>query len=159
MTSGRKSPTVVGATLRASVPSDVPRIIEMLVQEHLPPVFVEEFLSRFVTVERAGSVIGCGGIEVYGESAVIRSVAIDASARGLGLGGVLARRLISDARDGGARDIYLFTQDAREFWAHLGFIDVALEAWVQPARASWQYQFLDQNREMLGDIHSMRLER
>jgi N-acetylglutamate synthase-like GNAT family acetyltransferase len=123
----------------------------------LPPIFIEEFIDGFLAADVDGQVDACGGVELYGDCAVIRSVVVDPSARGLGLGGQLAERLIALAGARGAGDIYLFTQDAWEFWKHYSFIDVALDEWKGPARACWQYQFISQNAEMAADIHTMWL--
>lgn len=142
-------------TFRPATPADVPRLTELIAGADLPPIFIEEFLDGFIAAERASAVIACGGVEVYGDCAVIRSVVVDAGARGLGLGGELAGRLMALARSAGATDLYLFTGDARPFWKHYGFVDVTFEQWKEPARASWQYQFLSQNREMVGEIHTM----
>jgi len=137
--------------------ADVPRMAGLIAEAHLPPIFIEEFIDGFLAADVAGQVGACGGVEMYDDCAVIRSVVVDPSARGLGLGGQLAERLIALARARGARDVYLFTQDAREFWKHCGFIDVALDEWRGPARACWQYQFISQNPEMAAGIHTMWL--
>jgi N-acetylglutamate synthase-like GNAT family acetyltransferase len=80
---------------------------------------------------------------------------VDPGARGLGLGGQLAERLMALARESAAADLYLFTVDAWPFWERYGFRDVTFEEWREPARACWQYQFLSQNREIVGGIHTM----
>jgi amino-acid N-acetyltransferase len=142
-------------TLRRARPDDVPRMIALIAGADLPPLFVEEFLGGFVAVEQDGEVAGCGGLEVYEDCGVIRSVVVDESARGFGLGRRLAEMLMDDARARGITDIYLFTADAWDFWWRLGFEDVTYEDWNEPARACWQYQFLSQNRHLMPDIHTM----
>jgi N-acetylglutamate synthase-like GNAT family acetyltransferase len=128
---------------------------EMIAAAELPPIFIEEFLDGFIAAERDGALLACGGVEMYGDCAVIRSVVVDPGARGLGLGGQLAERLMAQACKSGATDLYLFTADAWEFWKRYGFVDVTFEEWREPARACWQYQFLSQNREMVSGIHTM----
>jgi N-acetylglutamate synthase-like GNAT family acetyltransferase len=145
------------AAFRPATLADVPRMAGLIAAADLPPIFIEEFIDGFLAADVAGQVGACGGVELYDDCAVIRSVVVDPSARGLGLGGQLAERLIALARARGARDIYLFTMDAWEFWKHYGFTDVALDAWKGPARACWQYQFISQNAEMAAGIHTMWL--
>jgi N-acetylglutamate synthase-like GNAT family acetyltransferase len=129
----------------------------MIEQANLPPMFIDEFLDGFLVGEREGEILGCGGQEMYGTSAVIRSVVVSPQAQGTGLGGRIARLLLERAREAGASDAYLFTMDAWEFWKHLGFADVALEEWREEPRECWQYVVISQNREMemFASVHSM----
>lgn len=134
---------------------DIPRMAELMAAAHLPPLFIEEHLDGFVAADRAGELIACGGIEMYEDCAVIRSVVVDESGRGLGLGGRLAEMLMANARAAGAADLYLFTAEALPFWQHYGFAEVTFEEWKNAPRASWQYQFLSQNRDVVPDVHTM----
>ena len=144
-----------GVTFRPARADDVPRIVELISSAELPATFVAEFLDSFVVGERDGAVIACGGVEVYGSCAVIRSVVVDSPAQGKGIGLGIARRLMDDARSAGASDLYLFTAQAHAFWLRLGFADVTFQEWKEPARACWQYQFLSQNRDVVPDVHTM----
>jgi len=144
-----------GVTVRAARPEDVARMTQLIAEAQLPPLFIEEFLDGFVAAERDGEVIACGGVEVYGPGAVVRSVVVDEHAQGLGLGRLLSERLIDQGRAAGARDFYLFTVDAWPFWQHLGFADVTLDAWIEEPRACWQYQFISQNPGTIPGMRSM----
>ena len=149
------SASIENVAFRAARPDDLPRTAELIAAAHLPPMFIEEFLGGFIAVERDGAVIACGGIEIYGDCAVIRSVVVDEAGRGLGLGGRLAEALLANARAAGASDAYLFTADALPFWQHYGFAEVTFGDWKDAPRACWQYQFLSQNRDMVPEIHTM----
>lgn len=140
---------------RAAHPRDLPRIAELIAAAHLPPLFIEEHLDGFIAAQRDDDLIGCGGVEIYGDCAVIRSVVVDESGRGLGLGGRLAELLMQKGRDAGASDLYLFTADALPFWQHYGFIEVSCSDWKDAARANWQYQFISQNLDLIPDLHTM----
>jgi amino-acid N-acetyltransferase len=67
---------------------------ELISAANLPAIFIEEFLDGFVAAEREGELVGCGGVETYGDCAVIRSVAVDGAARGLGIGRRIAEMLM-----------------------------------------------------------------
>ena len=134
---------------------DEPRLAQLIAEAHLPPLFIEEFLPGFAVVEHEGEIVGCGGLELYDDCGVIRSVVTGESARGLGFGRRISDLLIEDARAFGATDLYLFTMDAWEFWKHLGFVDIPLEEWKMPPRASWQYQFNEMNSQFAAIIHGM----
>jgi N-acetylglutamate synthase-like GNAT family acetyltransferase len=130
-------------------------MVDLISSAELPAAFVDEFLDEFVVAELGGTVIGCGGVEMYETCAIIRSVVVEPTAQGAGIGREIAQRLMDAARAAGATDLYLFTAQAHPFWLLLGFVDVTFEEWKAPARANWQYQFLSQNREMVPDIHTM----
>lgn len=121
---------------------DIPRLVELMINADLPPLFIEEFIGGFCVVEQAGAVIGCGGLELYDDCGVIRSIVVDDTARGIGLGARMAQLLVEDARASGGNDVYLFTADAHPFWLHLGFIDMPLDRWRPEPRACWQYRFV-----------------
>jgi amino-acid N-acetyltransferase len=142
-------------TFRPARLDDVPRMAELMTAAHLPPMFIEEHLDGFMAGARDGNVIACGGVEYYGDCAVIRSVVVDEAGRGLGLGGKLADILMDNARNAGAADLYLFTADALPFWIHYGFVEVTFDDWKDAPRACWQYQFLSQNRDMVPEVHPM----
>jgi len=144
-------------TFRGATRDDVPALADMIASENLPPFFIEEFLDGFLIAERGGAMLACGGVESYGDCAVLRSIVVAPEARGLGLGRDIGDRLITVGRERGARHLYLFTMDAWAFWKRLGFEDVGLDEWHEPARACWQWQYISQNREheMFRGIHSM----
>jgi amino-acid N-acetyltransferase len=144
-----------GVAWRRGRLDDVSRFVELIAAANLPPLFIAEYIDGFVAAERDGEVIACGGIEMYERCAVIRSVVVDASGRGLGLGARLCDRLEQDARDAGATDIYLFTAEALEFWKRRGYVETGLDGWPAPPRMSWQYQFVSQNQDIVGEAHAM----
>ena len=148
-------PSTEQVTFRDARAGDVPRMAELMAAAHLPPLFIEEHLAGFVAGDRAGELIACGGIEMYEDCAVIRSVVVDESGRGLGLGGKLAEMLMTNARNAGATDFYLFTADALPFWQRYDFAEITFEEWKDAPRACWQYQFLSQNRDLVPDVHTM----
>lgn len=140
---------------RRARPDDVPRIAAMMVAEHLPPLFIEEWLPGFAVVEHDGEIVGCGGAEIYDDSCVIRSIAVDARARRSGIARKITDLLLADAGAHGVTDAYLFTVDAYAFWLRLGFVDVALDAWKMPPRQGWQYWYISTHPEAVDGVHSM----
>lgn len=135
---------------------DVPALAQLIVAGELPPLFIEEFAQGFVVVEHASEIVGCGGLEVYGEnSGVIRSVVVDERLRGKRVGEKIARLLTEDALAAGVDDVYLFTMHAHPFWLRLGYADVTLDAWKQAPRVCWQYQFIAKFPEASKDVFVM----
>lgn len=70
-----------------------------------------------------GAIIASTGYEVSDDGAhvLIRSVAVDATARHLGLGTVAAQFAIARAREAAATRAWLFSRRSGPFWQRLGF--------------------------------------
>jgi len=66
-------------------------------------------------------IVGCSALEVYGDFALLRSVAVDEYHRGDGLGRDLTRAALDLARQRGVSEIYLLTETAGEFFPRFGF--------------------------------------
>jgi N-acetylglutamate synthase-like GNAT family acetyltransferase len=142
-------------TFRRGQPGDEPRFAELIIAGELPPLFITEWVEGFVAVEHGGEIIGCGGLEIYGDCGVLRSIVMDERARNMRLGERMAKLLMDDARAAGLTDLYLFTMHAAPFWRRLGYVELTLDQWKAPVRASWQYEFISQHPEAAGDVLRM----
>jgi amino-acid N-acetyltransferase len=60
-------------------------------------------------------------VEFYGSYGLLRSVLVDPSERGRGLGRAIVAAVLDEAMQHGVREIYLLTMTAAEFFAALGF--------------------------------------
>jgi amino-acid N-acetyltransferase len=74
---------------------------------------------------RGGRLAGVVGLEIYGHSGLLRSLAVAPSERGAGLGHALVERAEQRAARRGVRDLYLLTTSAAEFFARLGYVATA----------------------------------
>lgn len=144
--------------LRRARPEDVPAIEKLLSAEWLPPFQIREFLETFWVLDEGGRVLGSAGLEVYGRTGVIRSVVVHPSLRGRGLGDLLSKTAITEARRRGARRLYLFTGDKAPFWRRHGFEPCSLEDWAPAARQSWQWQAISERPEIARMVTPMRAE-
>jgi UDP-N-acetylmuramate: L-alanyl-gamma-D-glutamyl-meso-diaminopimelate ligase len=73
--------------------------------------------GKFLLLINETGIVGCVGLEVFGEDAVLRSLAVRPAARGAGYGWMLADSVINRARFFGVRRIYLITEYASDFFA------------------------------------------
>ena len=55
---------------------DIPRIEALITGEHLPAYGLDEFLGAFFVLADGEHIVGCAGLEVYGEAALLRSVVV-----------------------------------------------------------------------------------
>ncbi len=72
----------------------------------------------------ADEILACGGLSMYGDAAMIRSVAVAQRRSRQGLGTALTFKLLAEARNRGAQAAYLLTDSAPAFFARLGFAAV-----------------------------------
>ena len=121
--------------LRRVAPTDAAALERLLAAHGLPRDGVGEWLDHFWLAERDGTVVGAAGVELYGEAALLRSVAVDPAWRGSGLGRLLTERALEEAQAAGARDVYLLTTTAERYFPRLGFACTAREA-APPALAA-----------------------
>jgi amino-acid N-acetyltransferase len=146
-----------GITYRRGRPEAVPELARVIAEAKLPAFFIEEFAGGFAFAEQDGRMIAAGGMEVYESYGFLRSIAVDERARGLGLGRKIADLLRADAKASGLDHLFLYTQDAYTFWKHLGYVDVAFDAWPAAMHECWQYRFMMDHMDLVRAIgvHSM----
>jgi amino-acid N-acetyltransferase len=109
------------ASMRPAQPEDIRAVHELLEQSGLPTAGVEEWLQHFLVADSDGEVVAVAGLELYGASALLRSVAVRPAWRGSGLGRQLVDRLVSEAQRQRVHDIYLLTTTAEHYFPRLGF--------------------------------------
>jgi len=71
-----------------------------------------------------GQTVGFGGLEPYGDCALLRSVVVIPEQRGRGYGEAIARQMLDQAARDGARAVYLLTETATAFFEYLSFVKV-----------------------------------
>jgi len=80
------------------------------------PARDDQFPSFFVLRNEKG-IVGCVSLQVYGDDAILRALAVDPEFRGAGYGWMLADMAVGQARWRGVRRIYLLTESASDFFA------------------------------------------
>ena len=124
-----RSPCVA---VRDALPGDLPAVLALLEGSQLPTAGVAEALPHFVVAEDKGALVGVVGLEIYGSSALLRSVAVEESWRGSGVGRVLIDRALEIARASDIADVFLLTTTAEHYFPRFGFSCISRES-VNPA--------------------------
>lgn len=114
-------------TIRQATAADLPPVLALLTEAELIISGVAEHIDGFLVAEDAGRIVGSAGLELYGEAALLRSVAVTSSRRGQGLGVRLVSEALAAARGNGARAVALLTEHAGPFFRRLGFTESARE--------------------------------
>ena len=142
--------------LRSARPDDLASIDALIMAEHLPAFRTGEFLETFLVLEREGRLVGCVGLEVYGEAALLRSVITSPELRGQGYGDVLVRKAFDEAQRRGVKKLYLFTMDKAPFFARHGFERCTMDDFEPAARQCSQYSILVDHPEVAAVLTAMR---
>jgi len=121
-------------------PHDLGPALALLRAARLPEHGVAERFGHFRVVRDMGRLIGVCGLEVHGDDALLRSLAVDPDHRGAGVGGALVEDVVQLARKMGLRSVYLLTTTAREFFVARGFADHSRDEAAAAIRGSWEFE-------------------
>ena len=127
-------------SLRNAEPGDLPAVVSLLEQARLPTAGVAEALPHFLVAESGDRVVGVAGLELYDRSALLRSVAVDPSWRGTGVGRVLVERALETTKAHGIPDVFLLTTTAEHYFPRFGFVCVNRDAVAEDVKASPEFQ-------------------
>lgn len=124
------------------VPSeaDAPAIIELLERCELPTTGVAENLQAFAVCRSGSSIVGTSGVETYGTSGLLRSVAVDPSMRHRGVAASLLDHVFARAERDGLSALYLLTTTAKAYFERRGFTVCARDEAPAPIRESWEFR-------------------
>jgi amino-acid N-acetyltransferase len=83
--------------------------------------------------------IGSGGLEFYGQYALLRSVAVEDTHQGKSIGKYIIDDLIQRARVQGVEAIYLLTETAHAYFLKKGFRDIHRDRVPLEVKASTEF--------------------
>jgi N-acetylglutamate synthase-like GNAT family acetyltransferase len=126
-------------TIRPANPNDWRAVKSLLEENELPLDGAREHLDSYLLAIDNGPVVGCAGTELYGDIALLRSVAVAPLLQGGGIGKKLVSRLLEDAKHQQLSRIYLLTANAPEYFAKFGFEPVPIEDAPEVLKASAEF--------------------
>ena len=111
---------------------DVPLIYSLMERCGLPTEGLDADLETLIVAREAEQVIGCAALEIYGNVALLRSVAVDSAHRSAGRGQQMVEMQLAQARRRGLQEVYLLTETAAKYFLRFGFQLIGRSA-VSPA--------------------------
>ncbi|HVP61087.1 MAG TPA: arsenic resistance N-acetyltransferase ArsN2 [Myxococcaceae bacterium] len=114
--------------VRQATPGDWPAIERLLSDRDLPAAGARAHLGTFLVAAEGSLVVGCAGIERYGDVGLLRSVAVAKTLAKHGLGAKLVTALLETARGLGLRALYLLTTTAAGYFPRFGFETIPRDA-------------------------------
>lgn len=112
-------------TIAAATDADRDGVLQLLAHNGLPQVGLADHFATTLVARDGATVVGCAAVEPYGTAGLLRSVAVDASLRGQGLGIRLTEAALALARARGIRTVFLLTETAGAFFPRFGFHPIA----------------------------------
>ena len=117
-------------TVRRARTSDIPRI-KHLVDTYAGRILLEknlvtlyEAVQEFWVAERGEQVIGCGALQVlWADLGEVRTVAVDPTVKGQGVGHAIVDRLLTVARELELERLFVLTFET-EFFGRHGFAEI-----------------------------------
>ena len=102
----------------------------------------EKKLQHFFGCGQEGDPGGVVGVELYGDVALLRSLAVDRDVRGKGCGKRLVQEAERYAAQSGVKTLYLLTTTAETFFEALGYAKVGRELVPDPIRGTTEFSSL-----------------
>jgi amino-acid N-acetyltransferase len=116
-------------TIGPATPSDMDAVCRLLDAAKLPVEgLADQFPWAYVVARLDGEVVGVAGLETYGTSGLLRSVAVAPGQRRSGTGRALVTDRLAAARAMGLDAVYLLTIDAAGYFPRFGFARAPREA-------------------------------
>lgn len=124
-------------------PADYDAVVGLLSALALPHAdLTPEHLRTFLVVREGGQIVATGGLEVYPDGGLLRSLAVDPALQGTGLGHRLVEAIEEAARLEGLPALYLLTTTAEGFFARLGWQPIPRHEVPEGVRASSEFAAL-----------------
>jgi amino-acid N-acetyltransferase len=126
-------------TFEQADPADWPQIVALLRSVELPLDGLLEHLGTTLVVRINDKIVGCAALEIYGDLALLRSVAVNKSHQGHGLGHELTQASLDLARQRCISRVYLLTDTAEDYFPRFGFKSIDRSAVPQAVQQSVEF--------------------
>jgi amino-acid N-acetyltransferase len=127
-------------TTEPATVDDESAILALLSSSGLPIAGLLDHLSTALVIRDGRRIVGCAALEIYRDGALLRSVAVDRSVQGQGIGTHLTRSAVELASSLGMPALYLLTTTAGEFFPKFGFERITREQVPASVQASVEFR-------------------
>lgn len=106
---------------RSATPADRPALIDLLTEVDLLTDDLPDELGTFTLAFVADSLAGAAGVEAFGATGLLRSVAVSPAYRDRKIGRQLIDAAVEQAANRGVETLYLITTTADGYFDRLGY--------------------------------------
>ncbi|NUS38839.1 MAG: GNAT family N-acetyltransferase [Lysobacter sp.] len=128
--------------IRPATTDEHPAIRGLLGSAALPVADLADVDVAFLVAHDGARLVGAIGLQPFDGVGLLRSLVVDADARGSGIGDRLVRALEEDAGDRGLRQLVLLTQTAAPFFTRRGYGVIERAAAPATVQASAEFRAL-----------------
>jgi len=101
--------------------ADADEVRRLLIENNLPVQGLSDHWRSALVAREGGRVVGSAALELYGDAALLRSVAVTKNRQRQHIGRDLTIAALDLARISGASTVYLLTTTAEQFFPKFGF--------------------------------------
>jgi amino-acid N-acetyltransferase len=127
-------------TIEQGKRDDLGAVLALLERHGLPIDGASSMEDALVVARVDREIAGAAGLEIYADGALLRSVVVDASAQGQGLGQRLTEAALTLARGRGLPAVFLLTTSAERFFPRFGFERIERDEVPASVRQSVEFQ-------------------
>jgi amino-acid N-acetyltransferase len=118
---------------------DLPAVFALLQKNGLPLDGLADHLPTMLVARQDGQIVAVAALELYSQTALLRSVAVDPQVQGHGLGHWLTEAALHDAETRSVGEVFLLTTTAERFFPRFGFETVARDVVPPAVRSSVEF--------------------
>jgi amino-acid N-acetyltransferase len=107
--------------IHAATADDLPAILKLLAGCELTAEGLTDHMATSFVARCQGDLVGTVTVEMYGDAALLRSLAVEPAARGRRIGHRLVHECIGLGTRAGIPALYLLTITAEQFFPRFGF--------------------------------------
>lgn len=130
----------MSTTIERAQRADLASVLALLERHGLPIDGASGIEDALLVARLNGKVVGAAGLELYADGALLRSVVVDASVQGQGLGQRLTEAALALARAHQAPTVFLLTTTADAFFPRFGFERINRDEVPESVRESVEFQ-------------------
>jgi amino-acid N-acetyltransferase len=112
-------------SFRNATTNDLEMVLELLETSKLPTAGVKDHIQNFILGFQNNTLLGCAGLEIHGQTGLLRSVAVSTSKRKNGIGSRLVKSILEHSKTQQLSSIFLLTETAENFFPRFGFKQVS----------------------------------
>lgn len=130
----------MSTTIERGQRADLAPVLALLERHGLPVDGADRMEDALLVARSNGAVVGAAGLELYADGALLRSVVVDGSVRGQGLGQRLTEAALALARTRRAPTVFLLTTTAHGFFPRFGFERITRHEVPESVQQSVEFQ-------------------
>lgn len=120
-------------------PDEFDSVFELLAEAKLDFSDLKQPNIRLFRFEENGQTIGVGGLEIFDDQALLRSVAVKKALQGKGFGKEMVVQIEQTARHSGIKSLYLLTNTAPDFFKSIGYQQTDRKDFAEPLKQTAQF--------------------